>query len=111
MSLDPWGHVPQSIWADRIADRSLDIRPTIAVTKSHLDVPEIKTAVADGRMKAGGAGGLDSSVCWVGSAGCLTPLHYDCSDGLLAQAIEHNTGIATRRRRDRRLSLILNKWL
>ena len=26
-------------------------------------------------------------VCWVGSAGCLTPLHYDLSDGLLAQAL------------------------
>jgi hypothetical protein len=26
-------------------------------------------------------------VCWVGSAGCLTPLHYDMSDGLLAQVI------------------------
>jgi tetratricopeptide (TPR) repeat protein len=31
--------------------------------------------------------GLGSSVCWVGSEGCLTPLHYDCSDGLLAQVL------------------------
>ena len=30
---------------------------------------------------------LSSSVCWVGTAGCLTPLHYDCSDGLLAQVL------------------------
>ena len=33
------------------------------------------------------AGELTSTVCWVGSAGCLTPLHYDCSDGLLAQVL------------------------
>ena len=29
----------------------------------------------------------DGCVCWVGSAGCLTPLHYDMTDGLLAQVI------------------------
>jgi hypothetical protein len=31
--------------------------------------------------------GLAASMCWVSSAGCLTPLHYDCSDGLLAQVL------------------------
>ena len=31
--------------------------------------------------------GSNSQVCWVGSAGCLTPLHYDMSDGLLAQVL------------------------
>ena len=76
VSLDPWGHVPQSIWADRIADRSLDIRPTIAVTKSHLDVPEIKTAVADGRMKAGGAGGLDDDGNLMTTKAAIEPVWY-----------------------------------
>ena len=52
-SLDPWGHVPQDIFEDRIKNGSLDIRPTIAVTKSHLDLPEIKRAVAEGKLKPG----------------------------------------------------------
>lgn len=29
----------------------------------------------------------DGAVCWVSSAGCLTPLHYDLDDGLLVQVI------------------------
>ena len=29
----------------------------------------------------------DGCVCWVSSAGSLTPLHYDLNDGLLAQAL------------------------
>ena len=27
----------------------------------------------------------DGCVCWVSAAGCLTPLHYDLDEGLLAQ--------------------------
>ena len=29
----------------------------------------------------------DGCVCWVSSAGCLTPLHYDLDHGLLAQVL------------------------
>jgi tetratricopeptide (TPR) repeat protein len=29
----------------------------------------------------------DGAVCWVSSAGCLTPLHYDLDEGLLAQVM------------------------
>ena len=54
VSLDPWGHVPQDVFEDRIADGSLDIRPTIAVTKSHLDLPEIQLALKNGTLKADG---------------------------------------------------------
>lgn len=54
VSLDPWGHVPQDVFADRLAEGSLDIRPTISVTKSHLDLPEIALAVKNGTLKADG---------------------------------------------------------
>mmetsp|Transcript_38144 Transcript_38144/g.94830 ORF Transcript_38144/g.94830 Transcript_38144/m.94830 type:complete len:833 (+) Transcript_38144:268-2766(+) len=50
VSLDPWGHVQQDIFEERISKGTLDIRPTIAVTKSHLDLPEIKKAVATGEL-------------------------------------------------------------
>ena len=45
VSLDPWGHVPQDVFESRIANGTLDIRPTIAVTKSHLVLPEIALAL------------------------------------------------------------------
>ena len=33
----------------------------------------------------------DGCVCWISSAGCLTPLHYDLNDGLLVQMSGHKT--------------------
>ena len=54
VSLDPWGHIPQDIWSDRIANGTLDIRPTISVTKSHLDLPELQLAVKNGTLKCDG---------------------------------------------------------
>ena len=49
VSLDPWGHMVSEAFAEEIAD-GLDIRPTIAVTKAHLTVPEIGSAIAAGRL-------------------------------------------------------------
>lgn len=51
-SLDPWGHVPRSLWAEQLASGDFDLRPTIAVTKSHLDFPEIKDALDQERLAA-----------------------------------------------------------
>eukprot|EP00962_Isochrysis_galbana_P052899 scaffold24375_cov78-Isochrysis_galbana.AAC.1 len=54
VSLDPWGHLPQEIFKERMARGELDLRPTISVTKSHLDLPEIKDAIQAGRLKPDG---------------------------------------------------------
>ena len=40
MSLDPWGHLVAEVFADKLA-AGWDIRPTIAVTKAHVNMPEI----------------------------------------------------------------------
>ena len=40
VSIDPWGARVQTVFADRIA-AGYDIRPTIAVTKAHIHLPEI----------------------------------------------------------------------
>ena len=46
------------------------------------------TALVPAKARGGRAPAEEGEgVCWVGSAGCLTPLHYDLSDGLLAQTI------------------------
>ncbi len=49
VSLDPWGHVAPQIFADRVA-AGWDIRPTIAVTRAHIAMPEIVEAMQDGRL-------------------------------------------------------------
>ena len=53
VSLDPYGHVVSEVFAAEI-DADHDIRPTIAVTKAHINVPELKGAVASGRLKPDG---------------------------------------------------------
>jgi len=53
VSLDPWGAVVADVYKAFLAD-GYDIRPTIAVTKAHIDLPEIREAIAAGRLAADG---------------------------------------------------------
>ncbi len=53
VSLDPWGHVPQDIFKEAIAG-GLDIRPSIAVTRARLNLPEITAAMAAHRLAPDG---------------------------------------------------------
>jgi GTP cyclohydrolase II len=53
VSLDPWGLDPQEHFAE-LFSHGYDIRPTIAVTQAHLQIPEIEKAVAMGRLKVDG---------------------------------------------------------
>lgn len=53
VSLDPWGHVAADAFAGLIAE-GVDIRPTIAVTRAHLVLHELKEAVDTGRLKSDG---------------------------------------------------------
>ncbi len=45
VSLDPWGHLVGDAFRDHLA-RGYDVRPTIAVTRAHIDMPEIRAAIA-----------------------------------------------------------------
>ncbi|HRI77360.1 MAG TPA: GTP cyclohydrolase II, partial [Alphaproteobacteria bacterium] len=53
VSLDPWGHMVGDAFDD-YRKKGLDVRPTIAVTKAHINMPEIKDAIAAGRLKPDG---------------------------------------------------------
>src|SRR4030095_10445742 len=48
VSLDPFGAMVCQVYADLYA-QGYDIRPTIAVTKAHINVPELQEAVTRGR--------------------------------------------------------------
>jgi GTP cyclohydrolase II len=53
VSLDPWGHrVAEDFKADIAA--GLDIRPTIAITKARLALPEVREALEMGRLSEDG---------------------------------------------------------
>ncbi|MEO9135042.1 MAG: GTP cyclohydrolase II [Casimicrobiaceae bacterium] len=53
VSLDPWGAVVADVYKTFLADR-YDIRPTMAVTKAHIDLPEVREAIAAHRLVADG---------------------------------------------------------
>ncbi|MBK9071442.1 MAG: GTP cyclohydrolase II [Myxococcales bacterium] len=53
VSIDPWGAVVAKEFTE-FYDQGYDIRPTIAVTKAHIDMPEIRDAMAKGRLKIDG---------------------------------------------------------
>ena len=60
VSIDPWGASVQSVFADQLA-LGYDIRPTIAVTKAHIHLPEIKQAIAFQRLAIDGEVLLDDA--------------------------------------------------
>jgi GTP cyclohydrolase II len=53
VSIDPWGASVSDVFADYIA-QGYDIRPTIAVTKAHIHLPEVRQAIAFQRLQPDG---------------------------------------------------------
>lgn len=60
VSIDPWGASVQQVYADHLA-QGYDIRPTIAVTKAHIHLPEVKQALAFQRLQVDGRILLDDA--------------------------------------------------
>jgi GTP cyclohydrolase II len=54
VSLDPWGHLVAEQFGTEIAEGA-DIRPTIAITRARLDLPEVHNAMTAGRLRPDGA--------------------------------------------------------
>jgi GTP cyclohydrolase II len=65
VSIDPWGALVADVFASELA-AGYDIRPTIAVTKAHVILPEVIEGLLAGRLKA------DGSVLTAGGAAMVT---------------------------------------
>ncbi len=53
VALDPFGSLDSNLFADLRAE-GYDIRPSIAITKAHINIPELQEAVIQGRVKVDG---------------------------------------------------------
>ncbi len=53
VSLDPYGHLVADVFQDGL-EAGLDARPTIAVTRARISLPEMKEALASDRIKPDG---------------------------------------------------------
>ncbi|KAI0446616.1 GTP cyclohydrolase N terminal-domain-containing protein [Xylaria telfairii] len=50
VAMDPWGHLAPWLYADTMQKENVDIRPTIAITKAHMKLPELEESVRSGRL-------------------------------------------------------------
>ncbi|KAF3760222.1 putative GTP cyclohydrolase II [Cryphonectria parasitica EP155] len=50
VAMDPWGHLAPWLFKDTIEKDDIDIRPTIAITKAHMKLPELEDSVRSGRL-------------------------------------------------------------
>lgn len=50
VAMDPLGHLSPWLFKEQMAKENLDIRPTIAITKAHMKIPELEQSVRDGRL-------------------------------------------------------------
>ncbi|EFR01143.1 GTP cyclohydrolase [Nannizzia gypsea CBS 118893] len=50
VAMDPWGHLAPWLFEELRTDHQLDIRPTIAITRAHMKLPELADSVRSGRL-------------------------------------------------------------
>jgi hypothetical protein len=54
VAMDPFGHLAPWLYKDLMQKENIDVRPTIAVTKAHMKIPELENSVKAGRLKPDG---------------------------------------------------------
>ena len=98
VSLDPFGAVVAEAYSAYLAE-GYDIRPTIAVTKAHVDVPEIGRAIEAGRLHPDGTILRESGAAVVTKV-AVEPVWYlpavarrfGCSESDLRRTLFEETG-------------------
>ncbi|ANW64732.1 hypothetical protein BCA37_15075 [Mycobacterium sp. djl-10] len=98
VSLDPWGAAVADVFAPQIA-AGVDIRPTIAVTKAHVQLPEIADAITRGRLRPDGRVLTDGGAAVVTKAAVEPVWHlpgvaarFGCSEADLRRVLFEETG-------------------
>jgi GTP cyclohydrolase II len=98
VSMDPWGARVGEVFADYFA-RGYDIRPTIAVTRAHIALPEITQAIQKGRLEVDGKIVLEGGDVVVSKA-AIEPVwylpgiakRYQIEEGDLRRVLYEETG-------------------
>ncbi|HUG38547.1 MAG TPA: GTP cyclohydrolase II, partial [Candidatus Limnocylindrales bacterium] len=98
VSLDPWGAVVAEVFQDYLT-RGFDVRPTIAVTKAHVDVPEVRGAIEAGRLRPDGVILRESGAAVVTKVALEPVWHlpgvarrFGCSEADLRRTLFEETG-------------------
>lgn len=100
VSMDPLGHLSPWLFKDVIDKENVDIRPTIAITKAHMKLPELETSVKAGRLVPDGKICLNSSGELAVTKFAVEPVWYlpgvaqrfEIDEGSLRRALFECTG-------------------
>jgi GTP cyclohydrolase II len=98
VSLDPWGAQVADVFASELA-AGYDIRPTIAITKAHVILPEVIEGLQAGRLKADGKFLTEGGAAMVTKA-AIEPVwwlpgvakRFGCSETDLRRVLFEETG-------------------
>ena len=74
VSIDPFGATISENYGDLI-DKDWDIRPTIAITQAHIEIPEMKESIRKGIVKPDGKILKENGACFVTKA-AVEPVWY-----------------------------------
>ncbi|KAL2915185.1 Uracil-regulated protein 1 [Polyrhizophydium stewartii] len=99
VSLDPWGHAVQEVFAKEIS-AGIDVRPTIAITKAHMQLAEIEAMVASGSIAVDGKVVLDKRGQLMVVKGAVEPVwflpgiasRFGCDETTLRRCLFEDTG-------------------
>ena len=50
VAMDPWGHLAPWLYKPVMDRENIDIKPTIAITRAHMKIPELADSVKQGRL-------------------------------------------------------------
>ena len=50
VAMDPYGHLAPWLYKDIMDKDDVEIRPTIAITRAHMKLPELEASVKEGRL-------------------------------------------------------------
>ena len=100
VAMDPFGHLAPWLYSGVIDKEDIDIRPTIAVTRAHMKLPELETSVKAGRLKPDGKICLNETGELAVTKFAVEPVWYlpgvaerfGIDEGTLRRSLFENTG-------------------
>lgn len=100
VSLDPYGHLAPWLYKDIIDKENVDIKPTIAITKAHMRIPELEDSVKQGRLVPDGKICLNATGELAVTKFAVEPVWYlpgiaerfGIDEGTLRRALFEHTG-------------------
>jgi GTP cyclohydrolase II len=100
VAMDPFGHLAPWLFADTIKTQDIEIRPTIAITKAHMKIPELEASVRAGRLVPDGKICLNSTGELAVTKFAVEPVWYlpgvaerfNIDESALRRSLFENTG-------------------